>query len=388
MLSFSKRAFCAVSVLLCVSGCASIVENSDVDIERYIQEQDTLTGSTQPGPVSNTSNSAEMNTPSEVLPGDVIQIRFPFKPEFSSPHQVRIDGHISIPYLGDTLVAGKQLSSIQEEIRSSYNELAQQEVDIPASDKKYLVQAGDILDIRFSYKPELDETVIVRPDGRITLPLVNSLIAESKTPEELSKELQLQFAKFVNKPELVVIVKQFARKQYYAQGRLIRDQYRDLSDPIVTIAKTTPRHIYVGGEVNRPGLISFSGSLTALQAVLMSGGNKKSAQMNQVAIIRKPLAGKSRLIVRNLTADSVDSNNEDNQILNAAISDLPLQANDIVIIPKTNISKVGDFLNQYVYDLIPFLKNSSLGFAYSLNPVDEIKTTNTNTENVIISTVK
>lgn len=375
MLFVFKRAFLSACVLVCVSACSTTVENSDVDITNYIEKH------TQGNTKNNNTSFA-----SEILAGDVIQIRFPFKPEFSSPHQVRIDGHISIPYLGDTLVAGKTLSSIQEKIRQQYSQLALNETSIPTDEKKYLIQSGDILDIRFSYKPELDETVIVRPDGRISLPLLSSVIAENKTPEELSKTLELQFAKFVNKPELVVIVKQFVRKQYYAQGRLIRDQYKDLINPIVTISQSSPRHIYVGGEVNRPGIIPFNGTLTALQAILMSGGNKKTAQMKQVAIIRKPPNGKSRLIVRNLVSDSVDKNNENNQILNAAASDLHLRANDIVIIPKTAVSKVGDFLNQYVYDLIPFLRNSSLGFAYSLNPVDEIKTTNT--ENVIITTVQ
>lgn len=372
----SGRALLVLFLPVLLVGCASSGANSVIDIAPKLAEQNN---SVSKPVASNPSN------PVQILAGDVLQVQFPFKPELGNSHKVRVDGYISLPYLGDVLAAGSSLAQLQETVAAEYMKLAQQELDVRVEDKEYRIQAGDTLAIRFPNKPELDETVIVRPDGRISLPSVNSVISEGKTPEALSAELAERFAEFVNRPEPVVIVKEVIRQQYYANGQLIRNQYADLRG-VVILSEAAPRHIYVGGEVVRPGMIPINGPVTALQAILMSGGNKKTAEMKQVAIIRKSSSNQAQLILRNLQSGAVNEKESDNQVLSAALNDLALQANDIVIVPQTKISRVGDFLDQYVYNLVPFLRNSSLGFAYALNPVDEIRTTNT--ENVVITTAQ
>ena len=102
----------------------------------------------------------------------------------------------------------------------------------------YVIHAGDQLDIKFFYNPELNESVTVRPDGKISLQLVDEIQAAGLQPSELDQRLTELYSHELKKPVLTVIVRSF-----------------------------TGQRVYVGGEVNRQGLITLQPGLTALQAV-------------------------------------------------------------------------------------------------------------------------
>jgi len=76
--------------------------------------------------------------------------------------------------------------------------------------QEYKIQYGDQLDIKFLYNPELNENLPVRPDGRITLQLVGDLMVVDMTPTQLAEALKARYATEVRKPEITVIVRQFA----------------------------------------------------------------------------------------------------------------------------------------------------------------------------------
>lgn len=179
----------------------------------------------------------------------------------------------------------------------------------------YVLQPGDVLEVKFFYNPELNQAQPVRPDGRISLELIGDAQAAGKTVEQLRGHLAERYAATLKQPEVVVIVKEVA-----------------------------PRRIYVGGEVNSPGLLRVPGSLTALQAIFEAGGFKRSGQMKQVVILRyqgtpEPLF---------MTLDLKSSLNK-----GGPARDVPLQPFDVVWVPKTRVAKLNDFVDQYFRQLTP-----------------------------------
>jgi len=192
----------------------------------------------------------------------------------------------------------------------------------------YRIQPGDQLDIKFFYNPELNETVTVRPDGKISLQLVDEVQAAGLKPSQLDKVLTERYAYELKKPVIAVIVKSFGGQR-----------------------------IYVGGEVNRQGLIMLAGNMTPLQAVLNSGGFKETANPESAIIIRKGLDNRPVPIRMNL---------DDAMQGKTGSADFLLQPDDIVYVPKSAIAKANKFVNQYIENLFLF-RGVSLGFSYEVN---------------------
>ncbi len=192
----------------------------------------------------------------------------------------------------------------------------------------YTIKPGDTLDVKFFYNPELNETVQVRPDGFISLQLVDEVKAADLEPRELTKKLVDLYSRELKKPVVTVIVRSF-------------DSQR----------------VYVGGEVNQQGLVTMPAGLTALQAVMQSGGFRNTAQPSETLVIRK---GPDRRPVPIRVDLSALIDGEQNG------SDFKLQPEDIVYVPKSPIAKANQFVNQYVEQLLLF-RGVSFGFAYNIN---------------------
>ena len=192
----------------------------------------------------------------------------------------------------------------------------------------YFIQPGDQLDIKFFYNPELNETLTVRPDGKISLQLVDEVQAAGLKPLQLDDELTKKYAQELKKPAITVIVKSFGGQR-----------------------------IFVGGEVNNQGLITIAGNMTPLQAVLNAGGFKETANPESAIIIRKGPGNKPVPIAMNLG---------DARQGKTGSADFLLQPDDIVYVPKSAIAKANKFVNQYIENLLLF-RGVSLGFSYELN---------------------
>jgi protein involved in polysaccharide export with SLBB domain len=192
----------------------------------------------------------------------------------------------------------------------------------------YFIQAGDRLDIKFFYNPELNETLTVRPDGMISLQLVDEVQAAGLKPSELDDELTKKYAQELKKPSITVIVKSFGGQR-----------------------------IFVGGEVNRQGLITIAGNMTPLQAVLNAGGFKETASPENAIVIRKGPENEPVPIAMNL---------DDAMQGKSGSADFLLQPDDVVYVPKSAIAKANKFVNQYIENLLLF-RGVSLGFTYELH---------------------
>jgi len=127
----------------------------------------------------------------------------------------------------------------------------------PALNDEYRVGPGDKLRIEVYKDPQLSQSVQVRPDGKITLPLIGDLDATGRTPIELRDTITTAFKEYVTNPTVTVIV-----------------------------VEALASKVYVMGEVTHPGTMELHGPTTILQALAMAGGFKEFANTKEVKVLR------------------------------------------------------------------------------------------------------
>lgn len=200
-------------------------------------------------------------------------------------------------------------------------------------EEEYILQAGDVIDIKFFYNPELNELVTIRPDRKISLQLIDEVVAAGLTPSELVRVLTDNYSNKLRYAEVTVIVREMVGQK-----------------------------VYVGGEVNSAGLIPISGKLTSIQAILHAGGFKNTAELKSVVILRDQGTENPLFMTINLEED-LTTRTPHNDIL--------LEPHDIIFVPKTSIAKMSHFVDQYIKELIPV--TLTFGLVYNMNPEVEVK---------------
>jgi len=191
----------------------------------------------------------------------------------------------------------------------------------------YRIQVGDILEVRLMLNPELNEEVSVRPDGHISTTVVPDAVAYGRTPAELATALRGIYAHDLQNPRLSVVVKSFA-----------------------------PTRVYVAGEVNTPGeFVTVGPTLSLSQAMARAGGTKLSSDDTAVFIIRRGPSDKPEFLSTHWKA--VRTGND-------PAADIRLAPYDVVFVPKSGISEVYTWYNQYIGQFA----NPSFGFSYLVNP--------------------
>jgi protein involved in polysaccharide export with SLBB domain len=93
---------------------------------------------------------------------------------------------------------------------------------MPEKPALYIIQPGDQLDIKFFYNPELNENVTVRPDGLISLQLVDEVHASGLTPAQLDDLLTQKYSRELKKPMVTVIMRSFTMQRVYVGGEVNR----------------------------------------------------------------------------------------------------------------------------------------------------------------------
>ena len=121
----------------------------------------------------------------------------------------------------------------------------------------YVIGPEDVLTIVFWREKDLSNEVMVRPDGKISLPLINEVMAAGLTPEQLRQKLSEQAQRFVEDPNVTVVVK--------------------------TI---NSRRVYVTGQVSKPGPYPLMGPTTVLQLIATTGGLLEYADAKNIIIMR------------------------------------------------------------------------------------------------------
>ncbi len=130
---------------------------------------------------------------------------------------------------------------------------------LPASvdPNKYSIGPEDVLFIRVWREPDFTFPVAVRPDGKITVPLIGEVQASGETPAQLTRTLADLLAKYLNNPDVTIFVTEVRSKKYY-----------------------------IDGEVNRPGSFPLVTPTTVLEALSHAGGFKDFANAKKIRILR------------------------------------------------------------------------------------------------------
>lgn len=168
----------------------------------------------------------------------------------------------------------------------------------PAVPDDYVIGPGDTVQVFVWRNPELTVTVPVRPDGKITTPLVQDMVAVGKTPSILARDIEQVLGEYVRSPQVNVIVTQPA--SVFSQVKVI-------------------------GQVLRPQAIPYRDGLTVLDAVLAVGGLGPFAAGNRAKVVRQE-GGKSREIRVKLSSLVNDGDLRQN---------IPLQPGDVVVVPES-----------------------------------------------------
>ena len=205
----------------------------------------------------------------------------------------------------------------QVQSKSSNRNRAVFKLKIPANNitesSVYRLGYGDSIEIKFFNNPEYNETVTVRPDGRITLPRVGDIYVVNMVPAELDDIITQTYSEILLDPDVTVIVRDFGGQ-----------------------------NVYVMGEVENPGIYQLKKGMTMLRAIATAGGPKGSAKLGSVILIRNDGKQRAEAIRVDLALTSVRKN------LN---NDLPVQGYDMIYVPRTIIADLNSFITQ-LYDVI------------------------------------
>ena len=137
----------------------------------------------------------------------------------------------------------------------------------------YIIGPTDNLSIFVWRQPELSTPVIVRPDGKISVPLIDDLQAAGKTPTELAKSIAQTLAEYVQDPKVTVLVTNFV----------------GLFDHQIRV---------VGEELPSPRAIQFRRNMTVLDVMIQVGGLTDFAAGNRAVIVRRDQNGKQKAVYR------------------------------------------------------------------------------------------
>jgi polysaccharide biosynthesis/export protein len=157
----------------------------------------------------------------------------------------------------------------------------------------YRIGPQDVLNISVWKEPEISAAALpVRPDGKISIPLLNDVQAAGLTPMELQEAISEKLKKYVDEPQVTI-----------------------------TVIAVNSQMVYLVGEIGRPGSMKLMPGMTALEAISSAGGPSQFARMKKIYIRRRTAEGERRIRFNYKAA------------MKNGASDLVLQPGDTVVVP-------------------------------------------------------
>ena len=260
---------------------------------------------------------------------------------------------------------------------------------------QYRLAIGDQMRVEFLYYPQLDRTLDVRPDGKVTVPYKGDIAAVGLTPEELSKRVNEAFADMLRKPVSTVTLIRYGQRMRdlkdaiktasRGQSRLVLvspdgKASMPLIPPVLVAGKSIEQAereidaaykkiipgmrtsanllaakgnvVYVFGSVKSPGFYEMRGTMTVLQAVIAAGGFTQNAETSSTLLITRD--EENHAVGRLINLGEVMSTGNIAQ-------DTLVRQSDVVFVPNTRLSEAA-LIADFIWRLIPF----SFGFTYGI----------------------
>lgn len=163
---------------------------------------------------------------------------------------------------------------------------------------EYIIGPGDTLEVFVWRNEELSTSVPVRPDGKISTPLVEDMVAVGKTPSQLARDIEAVLAEYIKQPQVNIIV---------------------------TTAVSTFSQVKVIGQVTTPQAMPYREGMTVMDAVLAVGGLGPYAAGNRSKLVRAEGNGQKEIRVR--LSDLINKGD--------LSQDLPLRPGDVIVVPES-----------------------------------------------------
>jgi polysaccharide export outer membrane protein len=192
---------------------------------------------------------------------------------------------------------------------------------------EYQLGFGDVIEVKFFNNERFNETITVRPDGRITMEKIGDIFVTGMTPSRLDSMITVTYADIIREPDVTVIVRAFGGYQ-----------------------------AYVLGEVSTPGGYPIERDLTLVQLLASAGGIKNTAALSSIMILRqgknKEVSALKIDISGYLDGERINVQMEDREY-SLSMNEFFIQPRDIIYVPKTALASTVAFLEQVYAGLLP-----------------------------------
>jgi polysaccharide export outer membrane protein len=168
----------------------------------------------------------------------------------------------------------------------------------PATTSEYIIGPGDTLQVFVWRNEELTTSVPVRPDGKISTPLVEDMIAVGKTPSQLARDIEAVLAEYIKQPQVNIIV---------------------------TTAVSTFSQVKVIGQVTNPQAMPYREGMTVMDAVLAVGGLGPYAAGNRAKLVRAEGAGPREIKIK--LSDLINKGDLKQNVA--------LRPGDVIVVPES-----------------------------------------------------
>jgi polysaccharide export outer membrane protein len=261
---------------------------------------------------------------------DKISINLPFYPQYSSSTLIRSDGKISAPLIGDMAAESKTPMELAADLTREYKKYLK-EPAVTISLEAFNVKVDELKKAITTAARGQSKIAPVTPDGRISFPLIGGMQVQGFTVAQVEKAINESYAK----------------------------QVRNLNITLILLEIHHPK-LYVLGEVEKPGAYDIASVPNVLNALTLSGGFKKSGELEEIAVFRnegleRPIAFKVDIKTALKTG--------------IALTNIKLKPGDIIYVPKTRLDERNDTIEKIftkgIYAILPF--TTSFGVSYNLN---------------------
>jgi polysaccharide export outer membrane protein len=168
---------------------------------------------------------------------------------------------------------------------------------------EYVLQRGDVLDIRYRYTPEFDQVVTVRPDDRVTLLNLDTVVTSGMTVSQFKEKVVTLSSKVLVNPEITILLKEFEKP-----------------------------HVFVEGEVTTPGRVDIRSDISILDAIALAGGFKTTSAKSKVLLVHRSGNGdQTKTTVLDLNKLINDKTMEEAVLVHSG---------DVIYVTQNNLSKI------------------------------------------------
>ena len=211
---------------------------------------------------------------------------------------ITIIGILALTLRGSARGDASAASSQKPQAASTQSESSTKQPAAPAKNSEnddYLIGTSDVLEINVWQEKELTESVPVRSDGKISMPLIGEVQASGQTPTQLKKEITAKLHTYLTAPDVTVVVLQMNSRKFNILGRVVK-----------------------------PGSYSLSATTTVLDAIAEAGGFQDFAKIKKIYILRRDAKGRMSHIPFNYK-DVIEGKHPEENIA--------LLPNDSIVVP-------------------------------------------------------